>query len=104
MKQVKKDGIEAKKDYLIVNFGSVASTNGMYGMVHYSASKGAVLAMTLPIARDLGKFGVRIVCILPGFFNTPMGRSIPDKYKKYLRLSSQKCNIFCFLFLLGFIT
>lgn len=51
----------------------------MYGMVHYSASKGAVLGMTLPVARDLGKFGVRIVCLLPGFFNTPMGHSIPDR-------------------------
>ncbi|KAL4473660.1 hypothetical protein ABPG74_022524 [Tetrahymena malaccensis] len=78
-----------KKDYVIVNVGSVASANATNGMSIYGASKGAVLGMTLPLARDLGKYGVRVVCMCPGFFNTRMGYSVPERlYKAMARVTA----------------
>ena len=56
----------------IVNTASVAAEDGQIGQAAYSASKGGVLAMTLPIARDLMNEGVRVNTILPGVFKTPM--------------------------------
>ncbi|KAL4503985.1 hypothetical protein ABPG72_022615 [Tetrahymena utriculariae] len=70
---------QEKKDYVIVNVGSVASFNSNNGMSIYGASKGAVAAMTLPMARDLGRYGIRVVCMCPGIFDTPMGKSAPEK-------------------------
>ncbi|KAL4473662.1 hypothetical protein ABPG74_022526 [Tetrahymena malaccensis] len=73
---------QEKKDYLIVNVGSVASFNSNNGMSIYGASKGAVAAMTLPMARDLGRYGIRVVCMCPGIFDTPMGKSAPENLYK----------------------
>ncbi len=56
----------------IVNTGSVAAVDGQIGQAAYSASKGGVVGMTLPIARDLAREGIRINTILPGLFNTPL--------------------------------
>lgn len=56
----------------IVNTGSVAAVDGQIGQAAYSASKGGVVGMTLPIARDLAREGVRVNTILPGLFNTPL--------------------------------
>ncbi|MGQ0674219.1 MAG: SDR family NAD(P)-dependent oxidoreductase [Hyphomicrobium sp.] len=63
---------------VIINTSSVAAEDGQMGQVAYAASKGGVLAMTLPIARDLSRDGVRVVTILPGLFGTPMFDGLPD--------------------------
>jgi len=57
---------------LIVNVASIAATEGQIGQAAYSASKGGVAAMTLPLARDLAAIGVRVMTIAPGIMNTPM--------------------------------
>ncbi|MFV0645170.1 MAG: SDR family NAD(P)-dependent oxidoreductase [Sphingomonadaceae bacterium] len=68
----------------IVNTASVAAQDGQVGQAAYSASKGGVLAMTLPIARDLMSEGIRVNTILPGIFETPMMASMPDKVRESL--------------------
>lgn len=72
---------------VIVNTASVAATDGQIGQVAYSASKGGVLGMTLPIARDLAQSGIRVCTIMPGLFNTPMMASLPDDAKASLAAS-----------------
>ena len=57
---------------VIINTASVAAFDGQIGQAAYSASKGAVVAMTLPIARELARFGIRVMTIAPGIFETPM--------------------------------
>lgn len=53
---------------VIINVSSVAAFEGQKGQVAYSTSKGAILGMTLPMARDLGKYGIRVMTIAPGVF------------------------------------
>jgi NAD(P)-dependent dehydrogenase (short-subunit alcohol dehydrogenase family) len=62
---------------VIVNTGSIAATEGQIGQAAYAASKGGVAALTLPAARDMARFGVRVMCIAPGLFQTPMFDSLP---------------------------
>jgi NAD(P)-dependent dehydrogenase (short-subunit alcohol dehydrogenase family) len=69
---------------LIVNTASVAAFDGQVGQVAYSATKGAVVGMTLPIARDLASLGIRCNTIAPGIFNTPLMNAAPDKVKQPL--------------------
>jgi NAD(P)-dependent dehydrogenase (short-subunit alcohol dehydrogenase family) len=69
---------------VIVNTASVAAFDGQIGQAAYSASKGGVVGMTLPIARDLSSMGIRVCTIAPGLFNTPMMASLPDEAKKSL--------------------
>ena len=57
---------------VIVNIASVAAMEGQNGQAAYAASKGGVVGMTLPMARDLGKFGIRVNCICPGIFDTAL--------------------------------
>ena len=57
---------------VIIFVSSVASQEGQRGQVAYGASKGALNGMALPMARDLGKFGIRVVSIAPGIFETPL--------------------------------
>ena len=57
---------------MIVNTASVAAFDGQIGQAAYAASKGGVVAMTLPIARELARYGIRVVTIAPGIFETPM--------------------------------
>ncbi len=64
---------------VIVNTASVAATDGQIGQAAYSASKGGVLGMTLPIARDLSRDGIRVCTILPGLFRTPMVEGLPQE-------------------------
>lgn len=68
----------------IVNTASVAAEDGQIGQAAYSASKAAVVGMTLPIARDLMGNGIRINTILPGIFNTPLLQRAPDNVKQAL--------------------
>jgi NAD(P)-dependent dehydrogenase (short-subunit alcohol dehydrogenase family) len=72
---------------VIINTASVAGEDGQIGQAAYAASKGGVIAMTLPIARDLAGFGIRVVTILPGLFETPMFASIPDEARASLAAS-----------------
>lgn len=69
---------------VIVNTSSVAAQDGQIGQAAYSASKGGVLAMTLPVARDLSGFGIRVMAILPGLFHTPLFEGIAEDYRKSL--------------------
>ena len=68
----------------IVNTGSVAAVDGQIGQAAYSASKGGVVGMTLPIARDLSNDGIRVNTILPGIFNTPLLQGAPEAVKAAL--------------------
>ena len=72
---------------VIVNTASVAAYDGQIGQAAYSASKAAVVGMTLPIARDLSSQGIRIVTIAPGLFDTPLLQSLPDKVRAELAKS-----------------
>ncbi|MFN8643306.1 MAG: 3-hydroxyacyl-CoA dehydrogenase [Candidatus Binatia bacterium] len=69
---------------VIVNTASVAAFDGQIGQAAYSASKGGVVGMTLPIARDLASIGVRICTIAPGTFDTPMLAMLPDPARNAL--------------------
>lgn len=69
---------------VMVNTASVAAFDGQIGQAAYSASKGGVVGMTLPIARELAKFGIRVVTIAPGLFDTPMMAALPEEAKKSL--------------------
>ena len=68
----------------IVNTASVAAEDGQVGQAAYSASKGGVVGMTLPIARDLSNDGIRVNTILPGIFNTPLLAAAPEAVKAAL--------------------
>lgn len=69
---------------VIVTTSSVAAEEGQIGQAAYSASKGGVASMTLPLARDLARFGIRVVCIAPGAFETPMMQTAPEAVRKSL--------------------
>ncbi|MCC7268038.1 MAG: SDR family NAD(P)-dependent oxidoreductase, partial [Caulobacteraceae bacterium] len=71
----------------IVNTASVAAEDGQMGQAAYSASKGGVVGMTLPIARDLASEGIRVNTILPGIFNTPLMQFAPEAVKQGLSAS-----------------
>jgi NAD(P)-dependent dehydrogenase (short-subunit alcohol dehydrogenase family) len=80
------DPIEGERG-AIVNTASVAAEDGQMGQAAYSASKGGVVGMTLPIARDLSSEGVRVNTILPGIFNTPLMNAAPPQVKEALAAS-----------------
>jgi NAD(P)-dependent dehydrogenase (short-subunit alcohol dehydrogenase family) len=69
---------------VIVNTASVAAFDGQIGQAAYSASKGGVVAMTLPVARDLASLGIRLCTIAPGTFDTPMLALMPDAQRQAL--------------------
>lgn len=71
----------------IVNTASVAAEDGQMGQAAYSASKGGVVGMTLPIARDLAREFIRVNTILPGIFDTPLMQGAPDNVKQALAAS-----------------
>jgi NAD(P)-dependent dehydrogenase (short-subunit alcohol dehydrogenase family) len=69
---------------VIINTASVAAFDGQIGQAAYSASKGGVVGMTLPIARDLSRDGIRCLTIAPGTFDTPMLAMLPDPQRQAL--------------------
>ncbi|NWO96313.1 SDR family NAD(P)-dependent oxidoreductase, partial [Escherichia coli] len=71
------DPLEDGERGAIVNTASVAAEDGQIGQAAYSASKGGVVGMTLPIARDLMGEGIRVNTILPGIFDTPLLAAAP---------------------------
>ena len=77
------DPIDAERGVLI-NTASVAAFEGQIGQIAYAASKGSVVAMTLPAARELARFGIRVVTIAPGIFDTPMMAVMPQKVRDSL--------------------
>jgi NAD(P)-dependent dehydrogenase (short-subunit alcohol dehydrogenase family) len=68
----------------IITTSSVAATEGQIGQAAYAASKGGVASLTLPAARELARFGIRVVSIAPGVFETPMVRHFPEKVRQSL--------------------
>ena len=92
---------------VIINTASVAAEDGQIGQAAYSASKGGVLAMTLPIARDLMNDGIRVNTILPGVFKTPMVAMMPQNvqdtlgaqvpFPKRLGQAEEYARLACFL-------
>ncbi|NDD43796.1 MAG: SDR family NAD(P)-dependent oxidoreductase [Rhodobacteraceae bacterium] len=69
---------------VIVNTASVAAYEGQVGQVAYAASKGGIVGMTLPMARDLSQLGIRVVSIAPGLFLTPLLESLPQEVQDSL--------------------
>src|SRR3989441_1237901 len=69
---------------VIINTASIAAFDGQIGQAAYSASKGGVVGMTLPIARDLAELGIRVVTIAPGIFDTPLLATLPDPVRTSL--------------------
>ena len=69
---------------VIVNVASIAAFDGQTGQAGYAASKGGICAMTLPIARDLGKRGIRVVTVAPGIFDTPLMAGAPAEVREPL--------------------
>ncbi|MBN9391922.1 MAG: 3-hydroxyacyl-CoA dehydrogenase [Chloroflexi bacterium] len=63
---------------VIINTASVAAFDGQIGQAAYSASKGGVVGMTLPVARELARYGIRVMTIAPGIFDTPMLAGLPE--------------------------
>ena len=72
---------------VVVCTASVAAQDGQIGQAAYAASKGGVLGLTLPVARDLSGFGIRVMTIMPGLFHTPMFESVPDDFRAALEAS-----------------
>src|SRR5437867_7742633 len=64
---------------VVINTASVAAFDGQIGQAAYSASKGGIVGMTLPVARDLAELGIRVVTIAPGIFDTPLLATLPDR-------------------------
>ncbi|HPO16429.1 MAG TPA: 3-hydroxyacyl-CoA dehydrogenase [Candidatus Hydrogenedentes bacterium] len=69
---------------VFVNTASVAAFDGQTGQVAYAASKGGIVSMTLPLARDLSRLGIRVVTIAPGTFDTPMLAALPQEVRQSL--------------------
>ena len=69
---------------VIINTASVAAFDGQIGQAAYSASKGGIVGMTLPIARDLAELGIRVVTIAPGLFDTPLLATLPEPIRNSL--------------------
>lgn len=69
---------------VIVNTASVAAYDGQIGQAAYSASKGGIVGMTLPIARDLSRAGIRVVTLAPGIFDTPLLAGLPEPARQSL--------------------
>lgn len=79
------DGVNARG--VIINTASVAAYEGQIGQVAYSASKGGVVGMTLPMARDLAPYGIRVCTIVPGLIHTPLFETLPEAAYKSLEAS-----------------
>lgn len=69
---------------VIINTASIAAFEGQIGQSAYSASKGGIVAMTLPAAREFSQFGIRVMAIAPGIFTTPMMEQMPEQVRQHL--------------------
>jgi len=82
---VDNDPTEAGERGVCVNTASIAAFDGQIGQIAYSASKGAIVSMTLPAARDLAPVGIRVCAIAPGTFDTPLLGNLPEQSREELR-------------------
>lgn len=78
------DPAESGERGIIINTASIAAFDGQIGQAAYAASKGGIVAMTLPIARELARIGVRVLTIAPGIFETPMLAGLPEEVRDSL--------------------
>jgi NAD(P)-dependent dehydrogenase (short-subunit alcohol dehydrogenase family) len=78
------EALEDGERGVIVNTASVAAYDGQVGQAAYASSKAGVVGLTLPAAREFSRFGVRVVTIAPGLFETPMLASLPAEVQKSL--------------------
>lgn len=81
MKTAPLDAANGQRD-VIINVSSVAGLDGVSNMLAYSAAKAAIAGMTLPLARELGKFGIRVLSIAPGAFLTPIVGDVEGAQKR----------------------
>ncbi|MFO1273027.1 MAG: SDR family NAD(P)-dependent oxidoreductase [Rubrivivax sp.] len=79
--------LEDNERGVMVNTASVAAFDGQIGQEAYSASKGGIVGMTLPLARDLAQFGIRVMTIAPGLFQTPLMLQLPAEVQQSLAAS-----------------
>jgi 3-hydroxyacyl-CoA dehydrogenase/3-hydroxy-2-methylbutyryl-CoA dehydrogenase len=84
VEMLKNQPAETGERGVIVNVSSLAGIEGQMGQICYSASKAGVIGMMLPMVRDLSQFGVRVLTIAPGLFETPMGAGTPPEVKERL--------------------
>jgi NAD(P)-dependent dehydrogenase (short-subunit alcohol dehydrogenase family) len=84
---VKLEALDDGERGVVVNTASVAAFDGQVGQEAYAASKGGVVSLTLPLARDLAQFGVRVVTIAPGLFLTPLMAELPQAVQDSLAAS-----------------
>ena len=82
---MKNQGNEDGEKGVMINTASIAAFEGQIGQAAYSASKAGVAGMTLPIAREFAEYGIRIMTIAPGIFNTPMLHELPENVKEALK-------------------
>ncbi len=75
--QHNKPGVDGERG-VVINTASVAAYDGQIGQAAYAASKGGIVAMTLPLAREFARMGIRVVSIAPGIFETPLVRALPQ--------------------------
>ena len=83
----KSDPLDAGERGVAINTASVAAYDGQIGQAAYSSSKGGIVALTLPAARELAQFGIRVCAIAPGLFLTPMLMGLPEDVRKSLSAS-----------------
>ena len=81
------EALEDGERGVIVNTASVAAFDGQVGQEAYSASKGGIVGMTLPLARDLAQWGIRVCTIAPGLFHTPLMAQLPEAVQQSLAAS-----------------
>jgi NAD(P)-dependent dehydrogenase (short-subunit alcohol dehydrogenase family) len=81
------DPLEDGERGVIISTASVAAYEGQVGQAAYAASKGGVVALTMPAARELAQFGIRVNAIAPGIFSTPMLQALPEDVQKSLAVS-----------------
>jgi 3-hydroxyacyl-CoA dehydrogenase / 3-hydroxy-2-methylbutyryl-CoA dehydrogenase len=81
---VKSSPNEEEERGIIINTASVAAFDGQIGQAAYSASKAGIVGMTLPIARELASFGIRVLTIAPGLFDTPLLAQLPEEARTTL--------------------
>ncbi len=83
----KNDLVDGQERGVIINIASVAAYEGQIGQAAYSASKGGITSMTLPIARDLADYGIRVNTIAPGLIETPLLGALPENVRESLAQS-----------------
>lgn len=83
----KADALEDGERGVVINTASVAAFEGQIGQMAYASSKGGVYGMTLPAARELARFGIRVVTIAPGLIETPLLKGLPEEVQKSLAAS-----------------